>query len=112
MAISRYRLATPLLAKFPFRRNPRTNKAVTLTFFNGLSFRNPADVDLELLQVEEISFGSADTLASLAQKFYGNASYWWIIALINNISSEHEIDQGQDLVILLPAADVIAAFGV
>jgi len=111
MAISRYRQAEAIMAKFPFRRNQRTNKALNLTFFNGLNFRKPSGVDLSNFDVEEIAFGSGDTLASLAGKFYGDAGYWWIIALVNNISSEHDIAQGQNLVILLPADDVVAAFG-
>ena len=32
-----------------------------------------------------VEVGTADRLDKLAFQFYGNASYWWIIALANNI---------------------------
>ena len=112
MSMSRYRSVMSITAKFPYRRNPRTDKAIPLSFLQKLSFANPDGSILETLEYEEVSFSPKDTLAALSSKFYGEPTYWWLIALVNNIASEHEISVGQTLVILSPPEALSAAFGV
>jgi len=47
----------------------------------------------------------------LSQKFYGDPSYWWVIALINNVGCEADIENGQQMVVLQPLDVVINELG-
>jgi len=111
MAISRFRNAFATEAKFPYRLNSRTNKPLNLTFFESLKFNTISPEALADLQYVEIAFNAGNTLAMLSSKFYGTPSYWWLIALVNNVSCDQEIAMGQALVILFPPELVISEFG-
>ena len=111
MTISRYRDAPLLEEKFPYRLNARTNKPKLLSFFGNLHFKELSPQALADIEYVEVSFSAGNTLALLASKAYGDPSYWWLIALINNVSSEHDIKMGQTLVILYPPDLVINELG-
>ena len=111
MAISRFRNTFPVAAKFPYRLNSRTNKPLDLTFFESLKFDTISSEVLEDLQYVEVAFNVGNTLAMLSSKLYGTPSYWWLIALVNNVSSDHDIAMGQTLVVLFPPEVVIREFG-
>ena len=52
------------------------------TFSMGLR-----DLDLlEGVKIQEYSFRRGDRLDHLAARFWGQDEYWWVIALVNNIS--------------------------
>ena len=74
--------------------NPQEN--IYRSYLSGPSLVKDKDgnryrLSSELPKVEKkdtdyfVEVGTADRLDKLAFQFYGNASYWWIIALANNI---------------------------
>ena len=111
MASSRYRKAATLREKFPYRLNPRTNKALLLSFFGDLGFANPRSEVLASMDYIEVPWSIKDSLAGLAAKHYGDAAYWWLIALVNNVSSDHDIPLGHSLTILFPPDELMREFG-
>ena len=111
MALSRYRFTEVLTERFPYRRNARTNKTIPLSFYDRLSILNPSPEMLASLKYVEIAFSTKDTFMSLSEEYYGDPAYWWLIAFINNVSSEQEVQLGQTITILLPAATLMGELG-
>ena len=110
MAISRYRKVAALEGTFSYKLNPITKKRRNLIFYNSLKMRALNDDSFEDLEVIDVAFKSTDTLMGLAQTFFGEPSYWWVIALINNVGSERDIAIGQSLVILTPVSSLLAEY--
>jgi hypothetical protein len=52
----------------------------------------------------------SDYLDSLAQKYYGNSTYWWIIALANNLKATLKAPSGKQLRIPRNAQEVLVRF--
>jgi nucleoid-associated protein YgaU len=111
MAVSRYRKSLPLQGKFLYKINKKTKKKKNIVFYNSLSFEPITDDNLDSLEVEEITFKPTDTLMGLSQKFYNDPSYWWVIAMINNVGSERDIEPGQTLAILTPLSTLLPELG-
>jgi len=110
MAISRYRNLDALVNKFSYKLNSITKKKKTLVYYNSLKFAALEDDGFEFLVMTEVVFKSSDTLMGLAQKHYGDAAYWWVIALINDVGSERDIELGQSLVILEPLSVLLPEY--
>ena len=107
MATSRYRKSEPLMGKFIFKMNQRTKQKKNVVYYNSLRFANLSDESLGELEIEQIAFKQTDTLMGLAQKYYDSPSYWWVIALINDIGSEVDIAVGQQLTIVSPLSALL-----
>tara|TARA_R110000824_G_scaffold102439_3_gene242870 strand:+ start:2981 stop:3319 length:339 start_codon:yes stop_codon:yes gene_type:complete len=107
MATSRYRKTPIERNSFLFKLNSVTKKKIDLTYYASLKYRNLSDESLQDLEIQEVTFAATDTLMGLAQKFYDSPSYWWVIALLNNIGSEADIPVGQQLVIATPLSALL-----
>ncbi len=44
-------------------------------------------------------------------KYYQDPAYWWLIAIINNIGSEADLEEGNNIVIVTPAETLIGELG-
>ena len=53
-----------------------------------------------------------DRYYKLAERFYGNASYWWVIAWYNGIPTEAEANTGDVLEIPLDISEALLVLGV
>ena len=102
MARSRYENLDLEQGQFLFKLDKKTKKKKNITYFNSLKYKALDSESLAELTVEQISFAETATLMGLAQKNYDDPSYWWVIALLNNVGSEMDIALGQELVILTP----------
>ena len=107
MATSRYRKSQPLEGKFIFKMNQRTKRKKNVVYYNSMRFTNLSDASLGELEIQQITFKKSDTLMGLAQRYYDSPSYWWVIALINNIGSEADIAVGQQLTIAAPLSALL-----
>ena len=111
MAISRYRKLLPQQGKFLYKIDKITKKKKNIVFYNSLNMKNMSDESFEFLEIEEATFAATDTLMGLSQRFYNDPSYWWVIALINNVGSERDIEVGQTIVILKPLTTLLPELG-
>ena len=62
------------------------------------------------LSVYEHYWKNGDKFYKLANENYGNFRFWWIIALVNGVSSEADLTYGQTILIpisLQPFASII-----
>jgi hypothetical protein len=65
----------------------------------------PADSDLLITSTE------GDYLDTLAYKYYGDPSLWWVIALVNNLGKGRmSIEQGLQLRIPMKVGEIVAQF--
>lgn len=111
MPISRYRRSQVLQDKFAFKLDKKTKKKLNLTFFDKISMTSIDNNAFADMTLEEVIFKDTDTLMGLAQRYYGSPSYWWVIALVNNVGSERDIALGQTLVILKPLEVLLPELG-
>ena len=54
-------------------------------------------------------WGSSDRFYKLAGQYYGDPTYWWIIAYFNNTPLESDVKLGQTLYIPVPLEEIISA---
>jgi nucleoid-associated protein YgaU len=59
------------------------------------------------IQVYRHTWKQGDKLYKLAAKYYRTFKHWWVIALANKISSEADLDYGDQIVIPIRAEDII-----
>lgn len=52
-----------------------------------------------------------DRYYKLAERFYGNASYWWVIAWFNKKPTEQHVGVGDLIRIPLPIGQVLTSLG-
>ena len=72
----------------------------SLRFFNQSVKKAP-------IRVVRHTWKQGDKLYKLAGKQYGNFRYWWVIAIVNKISSETDLKYGQVIKIPLDASEII-----
>jgi hypothetical protein len=64
------------------------------------------------LQPTSLVWGATSNLTKIAHEFYGDAQYWWVIALYNNTPLEADFRVGQVVYIPLPLQQVLSYYGV
>lgn len=60
-------------------------------------FKRPTQDELDLIRYETYTWSVGDRLWRLADKFYGNRDYWYIIARFNNVPTEAHLKTGDDI---------------
>jgi hypothetical protein len=113
MAISRYKKINIV------KNNDADYKKVFNTRFgtNGLvqttttTFRTPTEDELLNISYITATWSLGQRLYKLAYQYYGDASYWWLIALYNNISTEAELQFGQTIKVPVPLDTVLNLYG-
>ena len=113
MPISRYR-TTPVFMNNDDRYND-IFKQRGVGYINQFSFDKFQSLklrDIPELQVQPHTWSSSDRFQKLAGQYYGDSTYWWIIALFNNKPLETDVQLGEQLLIPLPLNVIISAWGV
>ncbi|GFG52343.1 hypothetical protein CQY20_25890 [Mycolicibacterium agri] len=74
---------------------------------SGIADPNAINVGQQLIipEVTRYTIAPGDTLASLAQHFYGDSSFYRLIATVNNIANPNLINPGRVLVIFAGRSD-------
>lgn len=111
MSDSRYRRVEPKEGQFLFKLNPQTKRKKILDFYPSLNFDHVSDEALGDMKMVEFPFKATDTLMGLAQTYYEDPGYWWVIALINGVGCEQEIAVGQSLIVLTPLTALMPELG-
>jgi len=113
MAISRYKKINIV------KNNDSDYKKVFNTRFgtNGLvqttttTFRTPTEEELLNITYNSTTWSLGQRLYKLSYQYYGDSSYWWLIALFNNISTEAELEFGQVIKVPVPLDIVLNLYG-
>lgn len=98
MAISRYENTVVLLDKLMF---------ATQTDYAGIK----QDIENGILSTIEYTVKPLDRLDIIANKFYGESKYWWIIAIANNIGWAMQVMPGTILLIPENSDAIISRLG-
>jgi len=114
MAINRYRKrgATAIAAQEYRELLKKRDKASIICLLSGDGF---AQIKIEdLIGADLIShiWGVGDRYYKLAAQYYGDPTYWWVIALFNNKPLETDLSAGDIVVIPTPLEIVISAMEV
>ena len=72
---------------------------------------------LKLLRVEDLNnitvlkhtWQSSDRFFKLADKYYNDPTYWWVIAYVNNKPLETDVAIGETLIVPVPIEYILAA---
>ena len=110
MADSRYDNSGLLKGTFSYKLDSKTKRRKDIVFYQRTKFQ--AIESFEDLEVTTITYNPNDTLMGLAQIYYDDPAYWWVIAWTNNVGSEQDIKAGQELVILTPLTALLSELGV
>ena len=70
-------------------------------------FRNPTDDEIDSLEFYTHIWVNGDRFFKLAQKFYSDHRYWYIISLFNRIPSEGQVNIGDEIKIPVDLARAI-----
>ena len=67
--------------------------------------------DVPNLTITNYRWGSSDRFYKLADQYYGDSTYWWIIAYFNNTPLESDVRMGQKILIPTPLEMILKAMG-
>lgn len=60
-------------------------------------FKNPTEKSLDSLEYVSYIWKAGDRYFKLAQKYYNDHRYWYIIALFNKIPTEAQLNEGDEI---------------
>lgn len=75
------------------------------------NIKRPTEQQLSEIEYFLETWGLGKRLYKLSYQYYGDSQYWWIIALFNNISTEAEIQIGQNIKVPTPLTAVLTLYG-
>tara|TARA_Y100000034_G_C6747049_1_gene331843 strand:+ start:276 stop:617 length:342 start_codon:yes stop_codon:yes gene_type:complete len=74
------------------------------------SFKYPTEDEIESFTVVNHVWKVGDRFYKLANSYYGNPKFWWIIAWFNQISLEGDLELGDVVHIPLPLEEALTYF--
>ena len=110
MPISRYRKVSTVVnddEEYEEFLEPRGRKSVVQYRTHAMAEPNPRGSVRHDLHI----WKQADRFWKLAQKYYQDSRYWWVIAQYNQKPTEAHISNGDLIVIPLPISRALAALG-
>lgn len=75
-------------------------------------FTYPTQNQISNLQLKTHLWKTGDHFYKLADKFYGDSTYWWVIALFNKQPTEANIQYGDVIHVPMPLARTLEYFNV
>tara|TARA_R100000152_G_C6781471_1_gene216033 strand:+ start:3564 stop:3905 length:342 start_codon:yes stop_codon:yes gene_type:complete len=111
----------------PSRYEKRTISLNNTSFYSDLMFKRgtvqirqfltgeityPTVEQIRTLTIKNHHWKTGDHYSKLAHKFYGDATYWWVIAIFNKKPTEASIEYGDRIYIPLPLYKVVEFFNI
>ena len=72
----------------------------------------PSTNQIKTLTVKNHIFKTGDHYSKLAHEYYGDATYWWVIAIYNLKPTEADLEYGDIVFIPLPLYKVVEYFNI
>jgi len=73
---------------------------------------HPSVLDRAAIETTEHIWKTGDLFYKLAHRFYGNSSYWWIIAWYNGAPTEADLAPGDLLTVPMDLNTALSILGV
>tara|TARA_B100000131_G_C17655360_1_gene425855 strand:- start:52 stop:387 length:336 start_codon:yes stop_codon:yes gene_type:complete len=73
--------------------------------------KRPTDERLENVRYQSYVWSAGDRFWRLADRFYGDKNYWYLIARFNNKPTEAHIETGETIKIPLNVAEAVQVLG-
>jgi len=110
MAISRYRRVQTLQNNADEYSEILEDRGVKhIHHFSFNKFKSIKLKDVPSLQMEVHIWAASDRYYKLADQYYGDSTYWWVIALFNNKPLESDVLLGHRILIPMPLEMIISA---
>ena len=115
MAISRYSQISSFFNndldyKHVFTKRYGLKKGIVMLETNELEY--PDFMDILQLEMRTHIWTMGDRYYKLANLYYGDPQYWWIIAQFNKKPTEHHVKMGDLIRVPVPLSDVLSYMGV
>ena len=113
MADKRTRKDTPLTDESDYYSSLRDKRGIKrITHFKTPVLKNPNSSERAGIQTTQHIWKYGDRFYKLADQYYGDSTYWWVIAWYNGVAAEAQINTGYVLFIPLNLADALDVLGV
>lgn|SRR5574343_459669 len=112
MSYSRYNTSKEFILSNPAYQEYIQNKS--LNFIRGVDFQNfkyPSVQQIQQLTVLPHIWSTSDKFSKLAQKYYKDSKFWWIIPFYNMKYLESDFEPGDVVYIPLPLEKFINFVG-
>ena len=113
MSISRYKntgLVENSDARYSQEYKSRFKNLKHLQHLETTELRYPTFEELINFEIINRSWTTGDRFYKLASEYYGDPSYWWIIAWFNKKPTEHHVKLGDVIKIPQPLSSVLSSF--
>lgn len=112
MPVSRYKNNILVVtAEYPYKDILKKRDVSSITHLSFKEFKVLKMRDLEGIEIINHTWESSDRFFKLASRYYGDPTYWWIIAYYNNLPLETDAELGQLIEIPTPLEYVLTALG-
>tara|TARA_R110002020_G_scaffold227556_2_gene438227 strand:- start:64 stop:411 length:348 start_codon:yes stop_codon:yes gene_type:complete len=110
MGISRYKYTPSVVNATPQYANILARRGKTLiSHFSFDKFKQIKLKDVPGLQIDTHTWTTSDRFYKLAYQYYGDPTYWWIIAFWNHKPLESDVAIGQKIHVPMPVEKVLSA---
>jgi hypothetical protein len=76
-----------------------------------LNLKYPTDQQIQGYVIQLETWAVGQRLYKLADKYYGDSQYWWVIAFFNKKPTEQHFSLGDTVQIPLPLSEVLSDLG-
>jgi nucleoid-associated protein YgaU len=101
----KYRIINNNISPYEFLRKERNIKNIRQ--YETPYIYNPTALDRARLKTTNHIWKYGDRFYQLAERYYGDVRYWWVIALYNGYMTESDIKAGDMLAIPLDLEEVL-----
>lgn len=84
----------------------------SITHFSFNKFKEITIKDVPGLQIEKYIWKAPDKFYKLAYRYYGDPTYWWVIAFWNYKPLESDVKTGETINIPIPLEIVLSAMDI
>jgi nucleoid-associated protein YgaU len=113
MADRRTRKDTPFTDESEYYSPLREKRGVkNISHFKTPVLKNPDVSERAGIKTTKHIWKYGDRFYKLADQYYGDPEYWWVIAWYNGVATETQINTGYVLFIPLNLADALDVLGV
>ena len=113
MADRRTRKTSKVKDETEYYKSLREKRGIkNITHFKTPVLRNPTVQERRRITTTQHVWKYGDRFYKLANQYYGDSTYWWVIAWYNGIAIEAQISTGKVLYIPLNLEDTLNILGV
>ena len=88
----------------------KKRKVNFIKHFSTPEFRYPKPEDLDGVIINVETYKIGDRFYKYSQKYYGDPTYWWVIAQFNQMPMENLVNLGDTIYIPIPLTRVLEIF--